>query len=397
MSAQGNVDSQQQQNASAHQQQIDQSVIWAPASPTPLSPTPAVMMPPLIFSPTASNTNAFNQQQQTMLFSPILLPAPSPQQATQQFFTSGQIQQQPQVFSPICNSPQRTTNFSVQPIPGICISSPVSKAVAPPALNTTQTTEPNSPFQTHNILTPASPTTNHTAITGFFSPTGAQSQYYFQQRFQNLFLSPGDAMDLQYTAVSAPSPQQEYYNYASMTTGAVASQLEGYPSTGAPMHHTYAPHNQTFSNNNNNYRTGYHQYGKSTYNVLPKRKLEFPQKPPTSTKRDAVMSCLTQLEDSFRDKIDDAGFRGPTALRIRVKTWNAIKHIVPFLEQADKEVKISKVSFPKSTKGLGKVLRGFLAYMLVENLEEREKMQKLFEQYQTEHDSPFKKLEITVK
>lgn len=231
------------------------------------------------------------------------------------------------------------------------------------------------------LLASPQPNGNNTAITGFFSPTGAQAdQYYMNQRFERLFLSP-----TQYARPASPTPMHEYYAYASNQNN-YNNQYYG---------------NQYYGNqnnyNNNNYRNSNQYYGKKTCNVLPKRRLEFHEQPSNSTKRDAVLSCLKELETMFKDKMDDAGFRGPTALRIRVKTWTAIKHIVPFLVKANKEVKIQKVSLPKSTKGLGKVLRGFLAYMLVENLEERDKMQKLFDEYQQENNRPFKKLEITVK
>lgn len=369
MSSQGNSDAVQNDSLQEN---------WALQAPMSPQQQPALLMPPLIFSPTASNNTVFAQQP-PVLFSPILLPSPQTQANPQQgqFF---QANQQPicsrQLFSPVPQNANvsSTANFSVQPIPGICIASPVSNnKTDPPAIDTSAaSTQPQ-------ILASPQPNGNGTAITGFFSPTGGQAdQYYMNQRFESLFLSP-----THYARPASPTPMHEYYAYA--------SSQNNYNNS------AYQPYNAYNNMYNNSYGNCNQYYGKKTFNVLPKRRLEFHEQPSNSTKRDAVLSCLKELEKMFKDKIDDAGFRGPTALRIRVKTWNAIKHIVPFLVKANEEVKIKKVSLPKSTKGLGKVLRGFLAYMLVESLEEREKMQKLFEEYQQENNKPFKKLEITVK
>merc|ERR1712224_987923 len=209
--------------------------------------------------------------------------------------------------------------------------------------------------------------------TGIVSPRN-DNKWNLTQQFEGLFTSPSTS----YQFFSPPgSPTTEYYNYATYATQYQAS---------------YAPEPcRDYYNPTANFRST---------NTLPRKKLHFQQdyyKPKKNSKSEAVNSCLMQLQNIFGDKIDEAGFRGPTSLRIRVKTWTAITHIVPFLCKVHAHIKVEKVSFPKSTKGLGRILRGFLAYVQVENLEEREKMQKLFDTYQADNKSPFKKLEITTK
>jgi len=114
-----------------------------------------------------------------------------------------------------------------------------------------------------------------------------------------------------------------------------------------------------------------------------------------TTKTEAVAYSIKELRKIFADLVDDSGFRGPLSVRFRVKTWKALAHTVPFLRKAHSETKITKVCFPESTKRSGRIIRGYLSYIQVENEEELEKLRKSFDKYQEEHDKPFKLLERT--
>jgi len=114
-----------------------------------------------------------------------------------------------------------------------------------------------------------------------------------------------------------------------------------------------------------------------------------------TSKRSAVDYCIHKLTHIYGDKVDNAGFRGDTSTRFRVKTWKALRHCVPFLLRVKEEIIVTKACFPESTKRAKRIVRGLLAYIQVENEEEVKKLQALFQKYQENNNYPFKKLELT--
>merc|ERR1719168_107506 len=81
--------------------------------------------------------------------------------------------------------------------------------------------------------------------------------------------------------------------------------------------------------------------------------------------------------------------RGENIVRLKVKTRNALEHIVPFIERCQKENLILTVSCPISTKKGRQQVRGFLAYLETRTAEDADRLEDLVREYNTEHKSVF--------
>merc|ERR550517_573590 len=108
------------------------------------------------------------------------------------------------------------------------------------------------------------------------------------------------------------------------------------------------------------------------------------------SKRDLVNAAFERLIEMFgEDRFDQDGNRGENIVRLKVKTRNALEHIVPFIERCQEENLISTVSCPISTKKGRQQVRGFLAYLETKTAQDADRLEDLVREYNTEHKSVF--------
>merc|ERR1719210_1119168 len=108
------------------------------------------------------------------------------------------------------------------------------------------------------------------------------------------------------------------------------------------------------------------------------------------SKRDLVNKAFARLTEMFgEDRFDQDGNRGENIVRLKVKTRNALEHIVPFVERCQQENLISTVSCPISTKKGRQQVRGFLAYLETRNAEDADRLEELVREYNAENKSVF--------
>merc|ERR1719471_2035520 len=81
------------------------------------------------------------------------------------------------------------------------------------------------------------------------------------------------------------------------------------------------------------------------------------------SKKELVEYCLNEIDSIFGDRVQTTGMRGPTVMRIKVKTRPALELIVELLRALEQNSSIVGISCPKSTKKGKQHIRGFLAYI----------------------------------
>jgi len=115
-----------------------------------------------------------------------------------------------------------------------------------------------------------------------------------------------------------------------------------------------------------------------------------PEAPLEPSKRDLVNKAFARLTEMFgEDRFDQEGNRGENIVRLKVKTRNALEHIVPFIERCQEENLISTVSCPISTKKGRQQVRGFLAYLETRNADDADRLEELVREYNAENKSVF--------
>lgn len=115
-----------------------------------------------------------------------------------------------------------------------------------------------------------------------------------------------------------------------------------------------------------------------------------PQPKIEPSKRDLVNKAFARLMEMFgEDRFDQDGNRGENIVRLKVKTRNALEHIVPFIERSQEENLISTVSCPISTKKGRQQVRGFLAYLETRNAEDADRLEDLVREYNSKNKSVF--------
>jgi len=116
------------------------------------------------------------------------------------------------------------------------------------------------------------------------------------------------------------------------------------------------------------------------------------------SKKELVENCLSQIDEIFGNRVQTAGMRGPTVMRIKVKTRPALEKIVALLRTLEQNCNITAISCPKSTKKGKQHIRGFLAYIQTSTVNEIPRVQAVFDSFNRAHttgeDSPFKTLEV---
>jgi len=116
------------------------------------------------------------------------------------------------------------------------------------------------------------------------------------------------------------------------------------------------------------------------------------------SKKELVENCLRQIDEIFGSRVQTAGMRGPTVMRIKVKTRPALEKIVALLRTLEQNCNITAISCPKSTKKGKQHIRGFLAYIQTSSEHEIPQVQAVFDNFNRVHtigaDSPFKTLEV---
>merc|ERR550534_1456848 len=116
------------------------------------------------------------------------------------------------------------------------------------------------------------------------------------------------------------------------------------------------------------------------------------------SKKELVENCLRQIDEIFGNRVQTAGMRGPTVMRIKVKTRPALEKIVALLRTLEQNCNIVAISCPKSTKKGKQHIRGFLAYIQTSSEHEIPQVQAVFDHFNRVHtigaDSPFKTLEV---
>jgi len=116
------------------------------------------------------------------------------------------------------------------------------------------------------------------------------------------------------------------------------------------------------------------------------------------SKKELVENCLSQIDEIFGNRVQTAGMRGPTVMRIKVKTRPALEKIVALLRTLEQNCNITAISCPKSTKKGKQHIRGFLAYIQTNTVNEIPRVQAVFDSFNRAHttgeDSPFKTLEV---
>jgi len=116
------------------------------------------------------------------------------------------------------------------------------------------------------------------------------------------------------------------------------------------------------------------------------------------SKKELVENCLSHIDEIFGNRVQTAGMRGPTVMRIKVKTRPALEKIVALLRTLEQNCNITAISCPKSTKKGKQHIRGFLAYIQTSTVHEIPRVQAVFDSFNRAHttgeDSPFKTLEV---
>jgi len=116
------------------------------------------------------------------------------------------------------------------------------------------------------------------------------------------------------------------------------------------------------------------------------------------SKKELVEYCLNEIDSIFGERVQTTGMRGPTVMRIKVKTRPALELIVELLRALEQNSSIVGISCPKSTKKGKKHIRGFLAYFQTSTVAEIAKVQRVFDEFnrtnQKNGEVPFKKLEV---
>jgi len=116
------------------------------------------------------------------------------------------------------------------------------------------------------------------------------------------------------------------------------------------------------------------------------------------SKKELVENCLREIDEIFGNRVQTAGMRGPTVMRIKVKTRPALEKIVALLRSLEQNCNITAISCPKSTKKGKQHIRGFLAYIQTSTVHEIPQLQAVFDNFNRAHtvgeDSPFKTLEV---
>merc|ERR1719410_3316242 len=116
------------------------------------------------------------------------------------------------------------------------------------------------------------------------------------------------------------------------------------------------------------------------------------------SKKELVEYCLKEIDSIFGDRVQTTGMRGPTVMRIKVKTRPALELIVELLRALEQNSKIVAISCPKSTKKGKQHIRGFLAYIQASTVSEIANVQRVFDEFNLTHqngeDVPFKSLEV---
>jgi len=116
------------------------------------------------------------------------------------------------------------------------------------------------------------------------------------------------------------------------------------------------------------------------------------------SKKELVENCLREIDEIFGNRVQTAGMRGPTVMRIKVKTRPALEKIVALLRSLEQNCNITAISCPKSTKKGKQHIRGFLAYIQTSTVHEIPQVQAVFDHFNRAHtvgeDSPFKTLEV---
>merc|ERR1719159_1346919 len=103
------------------------------------------------------------------------------------------------------------------------------------------------------------------------------------------------------------------------------------------------------------------------------------------SKKELVENCLREIDEIFGNRVQTAGMRGPTVMRIKVKTRPALEKIVAFLRSLEQNCNITAISCPKSTKKGKQHIRGFLAYIQTSNVANVSQVQRVFDEFNQKH------------
>merc|ERR1719491_621880 len=77
------------------------------------------------------------------------------------------------------------------------------------------------------------------------------------------------------------------------------------------------------------------------------------------SKKELVEYCLNEIDSIFGDRVQTTGMRGPTVMRIKVKTRPALESIVELLRALEQNSSIVGISCPKSRKRAKSTFVGF--------------------------------------
>lgn len=116
------------------------------------------------------------------------------------------------------------------------------------------------------------------------------------------------------------------------------------------------------------------------------------------SKKELVEYCFNEIDSIFGDRVQTTGMRGPTVMRIKVKTRPSLELIVELLRALEQNSSIVGISTALSTKKGKQHIRGFLAYIQTSTVAEIAKVQRVFDEFnrtnQKNGEVPFKKLEV---
>lgn len=116
------------------------------------------------------------------------------------------------------------------------------------------------------------------------------------------------------------------------------------------------------------------------------------------SKKELVENCLKEIDQIFGHRVQTTGMRGPTVMRIKVKTRPALELIVDLLRTLEQTCTITAISCPKSTKKGKQHIRGFLAYIKTNHVANIDQVQRVFDEFNGAHTNgdvaPFKTLEV---